>query len=174
MHLPSGPHIKPSREQFLEDRVRQLKVALDLAQQRITDLEKTLGIGDDITPLMVLGLTKKEAIAVNLLSRREVVTRTQVMTALYAEDDPGKQFEVQEKMADVIVSKARTKLKRVGVVIAPAGYSLGWRMLGPDKARLARLVASKAAMLSGRSTDQRQYVIRRQRASNGVSGVSNG
>ena len=141
----------------LQHRIESLKTALDLAQQRIDELERTLGRDDDLMPLRLLGLSQQEARLVNLLRSRELVTRDQALQAIYI-DDPDRRFDVQGKIVDVIVTRARKKLTRLGVVFGGLGQGkaqIGIAMPNPDKARLERLIASKARVLSGQTSDMR-------------------
>lgn len=134
---------------------------LQLARDRIRELETALGLGDDLAPLRLLGLTIQQARVVNLLLRREIVTKLQVLAALYV-DDPDRRYDVQDKIADVVMSKARHNLARLGVTFGSAGHGLGFRMLSPDKSRLRRLIESKARFMTGRSTDMRQSAARQR------------
>ena len=167
MKLPSGPHIKPSREQYLESRVSELKIALDIAQQRIDDLEKALGIGDDIGPICRMGFTEQEAKLVNALVKLPVVSRQALNAAAY-DEVPDRRFDVQDKSIDVVLCRVRQKLARLGVEIEQLGFRNGWRITLAGKARLARLVASGARIDAGRPSDMRHAANRRPRASNGV------
>lgn len=152
--INSGPFIRPSREQYLEGRVRELKEALDLAQQRIDDLETASGLRDDTGPIRALGFSPHEARFVNALVKQPSVNKTGALMALYAED-PDKRFDVQDKIVDTYACVVKGKLRRLGVTMESIGHKLGWRITGPGKARLARLVASGARCLSGLPSDMR-------------------
>jgi hypothetical protein len=139
------------REAHLEQRIESLKTALDLAQQRIDELECALGRDDDLTPLRLLGLTTQEARLVNLLRQRELVTKEQAMQAIYV-DDPDRRFDVSYKIGDVVAFNARKKLARYGVTFGHLGHGkarIGIAMSGPDKSNLDRLIASRFR-ISGR------------------------
>jgi hypothetical protein len=163
MNLPSGPFIQ---------KIERLEDELELARDRVRELEKALGIGDDIMPLRLLGLSAQEAVVVNLLTRRDVVTRDQILIAMYSEDEE-RRFDVQPKIVDVVCSKARQKLRPLGVSFgsifkAGGGRDEGgaYRMPGPDKARLAKLVASNARCFVAGSSIKRKS-RRHIRADNG-------
>jgi hypothetical protein len=156
------------RERYLAQRVRELKDSLDLAQARIDELEKALGMGDDITPLRALGLTPSEARFVNLLYRNGFVTKAMAKKAVYV-DEPDKAFEVQDKIIDVIACRSRQKLASFGVAIngRVGRGNYGHVMLPADQARLRDLLAARADEPGG----QNRYAAAAQsrpRASNGV------
>jgi hypothetical protein len=167
--LAIGPHIVPAREQYLEQRVRELKDSLDLAQQRIDELERALGLGDDITPLRLLGLTPSEARFVNLLYRNGFVTKAMAKQAVYV-DEPDRAFEVQDKIIDVIACRCRQKFAAFGIAIngRVGRGNCGHVMLPADQARLRDLLAARANEPGGLNSHA-ATAKRRQRASNGVS-----
>jgi hypothetical protein len=105
--IDSGPFIR--KIERLED---ELEVALD----RVKDLERALGIGDDIMPLRMLGLTPLQAKLVNLLSKRDVATRAQILMVLY-QDDYERSFDVQPRIVDVVCCQARKRLRKHGITI---------------------------------------------------------
>ena len=110
--LDCGPHIV----NHLKERIDSLKTALELAQQRIDELEECLGASDDLRPLQELGLSPQEARVVNLLMRRDRVTGAQLREAIYV-DDPERKYDVVPNTAHVVLSKARKKLAGFGVQI---------------------------------------------------------
>jgi len=150
MTLPIGPHSVES----LREKIEELEF-------EIQELRNVLGANDDIDPLRMLGLSPLEARLVNALLKRPIVTKPQAMYAMYV-DDPDKRLDVQDKMVDVMICKARKVLKRVGVNIETIGHSLGWRMLGPDKSRLQSLIRCRAAVLNGKPSDGRLRANRRE------------
>lgn len=167
MKLDSGPHVVTVREAYLDQRVRELKSALDLAQARIGELEGALGIGDELLQYRLLGFTEQQAGVVNCLAKRQVVSREQLMQIMYA-DDPERGLEVDEKTVDVVVCKVRAMLAKGGIELETL-WAIGWRLTNSGKGRLARLVASKANLMAGRSADMRHMANRRQRGANAQS-----
>lgn len=162
MTLDNGPHIVPGRQAYLERRVAELKDALDLAQQRIDDLEKAMGIGDDLTPLRLMGFTPDEAKVVRALERLPIMSRQAGMLAIYG-DDPDRRFDVGERLVDVVICKIRAKLRRIGVELDNAGYGLGWSLTSSAKARLSWLIATRPALTAEGDRDQRHAANRRPR-----------
>lgn len=146
----SGPHIV----KHLQGRVESLKGKLDLAQQRIDDLERALGIGDDVTPLARFGLTRQEAQIVSVLMKLPSANRAALLLRIY-QDEPERRFDVTENSVDVPLCRAKAKLRKLGVNIESAGYGVGWMIRPAGKARLARLIASNARMEIGISGDMR-------------------
>ena len=151
----SGPHVV----EYLQKRVESLTAALERAQDRINELEKVFGTDDDLVPLMELGLSPSESRVVHLLRTRDSVTYRQVMFAVYA-DVPDRMNEVNASISTkTFMSTARTKLKRLGITIEDGrkpGYP-GLRMTGPDKARLAKLIASGARLVTRGRPDRKYY-----------------
>lgn len=139
----SGPHIV----EHLRGRVESLTNALERAQDRIGELERAFGSDADLMPLMRLGLTPSEARVVHLVRTRELATGGQIKFAIYA-DDPDRMTEVNADCnLKVFVHKARKKLRRLGLSIETVGRgegASGYRMPGPDKQRLAKLIATGA------------------------------
>ncbi len=137
MNLPSGPFIQ---------KIERLEDELELARDRARELEVALGIGDDLMPLRMLGLSPQQARLVNAMHKRRVLTRTQALMAIYASDDD-RRFDVLPKILDVIASHSRRKLRRCGIefeTLRGAGDDGGFYMPGPDKSRLAKLLATGA------------------------------
>jgi DNA-binding response OmpR family regulator len=141
-------------EQHLRQRVESLKIALDLAQQRIDDLERAFGTEDELLPLRLLGLTPKGARMVHLLRQRALVTDEQLRHAMYIEN-PDQQYEVTHNVVKVQIHWARKALGRLGVEIVSAGTHNGYHMPSASKRRLDRLIASKARVLNGQTSDMR-------------------
>jgi hypothetical protein len=130
--LPPGPYIEK-----LEDE-------LEIARDRVKELEQALGIGDDLMPLRHLGLSPQQARLVNAIHKRSVVTKAQAMMAIYAADDD-RRFDVLPKILDTIVCNARHRLRRFGVsfeTINGREDEGGYRMTDRDKSRLDGLLAS--------------------------------
>lgn len=140
--LDSGPHIVG----HLRGRVESLTNALERAQDRINELERAIGIGDDLMPLRMLGLSPQQARLVNAMRKRGVLTRTQALMAVYDENDD-RRFDVLPKILDVIVSNTRKTLARFGIsfeTMRGLDNDGGYYMRGPDKSRLAKLLATGA------------------------------
>lgn len=55
MTLQSGPFIKSARETYLEDRVRQLQEKLELAHEKLIEVERLFGTEDELMPLREIG-----------------------------------------------------------------------------------------------------------------------
>jgi hypothetical protein len=152
----SGPHIV----KHLQSRVDSLKAALDAAQDRISELERAFGSEADLMPLIALGLSPSQARIVHLIRTRDIVTSTQVMFAIYA-DDPDHMNEIDSyPTMKTFISHARAKLGRLGLSIETVGWgkgASGYRMSGPDKARLAKLIASGARLVTRGRPDRKYY-----------------
>ncbi len=115
----------------LQARIDVLESELELAKERIRQLEEAFGMTID-APLM-LRLTGSEARVLGVLLTRDMVHKPQIMAALYNErihDD-----EIPEtKIVDVFVCKMRKKLKRFGVDVETV-WGQGYK-LSPDSRRL--------------------------------------
>lgn len=152
----SGPHIV----EHLRGRVESLTNALERAQERIDALERVFGAADDLLPLVALGLTPTQARIVHVLRTRDLVPREQLLFAMYAHD-PDQINEVDSPTtAHTQVHFARRALARFGVAFQTIGRgqaSEGYRMSGPDKARLARLIASGARLVTRGRADRKYY-----------------
>jgi len=134
--LDSGPFIV---------KIERLEDELEVARERIRELEAALGADDLLLPLRMLGLSQAESRIVNLLRKRDYATKEQLSLAVYI-DDPERRFDVQPKCLDVMVHTTREKLAGWGVTFTTLarGQNPGYRMAGPDKGRLARLIATGA------------------------------
>lgn len=143
IYLNSGPHIV----NHLRGRVSSLTEALQRAHDRITELERAFGSDAELLPLQAMGLTPSQARLVHCLRSRDMVTARQLQFAMYA-DNPDKMGEVDSSTnVKVHLCQARKTLKRFGVSITTIGRcngTEGYRMTGPDKSRLAKLLATKA------------------------------
>lgn len=115
--------------------VRRLREELELAHERIVQLEGALGM-TCISPWQSLGLQPMEAKVLGMLMRRETLAREQMAIALYGDrvNDPP-----VDKIFAVYVSNIRRKL---GVEIETV-RSLGWRMPPESKAKVNRAVESQ-------------------------------
>ncbi len=143
MVLSSGPFIVD----HLRGRVESLTNALERAQERIDDLEKAFGSDAELMPLIRLGLTPSEARIIHLVRDRDFVTARQITFAIYY-DNPDRANEVDAyNTMKTIVSKLRTKLRRYSLSLESVGWGAdtsGYRMSGPSKSRLAKLIATGA------------------------------
>lgn len=148
----SGPHIV----EHLRGRVESLTNALERAQERIEELERAFGSDADLMPLVALGLAPTAARIVHFLRSRDAVTPAQLLFAMYA-NDPDQMNEVDAKNVHVQVCLARKALAKLGVSFDSIGRGEGYRMSGPDKARLARLIASGARLVTRGRPDRRHY-----------------
>jgi len=136
MTLPIGPHSVES----LEDQ-------LEIARDRIKELERALGIGDNLMPYRLLGFSPHESAAVHTLLKRPMATKEQILQAMYAQDPERRWDIVGTKMADTVICITRKKLRRLGVSIETLGLGVGYRMPDESKARLEDLVVGKGTML---------------------------
>jgi hypothetical protein len=152
----SGPHVV----KHLQSRVDSLKAALDAAQARVADLERAFGSDAELIPLIKLGLSPSEARIVHLIRSRDHATAQQAMFAIYA-DNPDQMNEVDAyNNMKVFVSTARNKLSRFGISIDTLGWgaaATGYWMSGPDKARLTKLIASGARLVTRGRPDRKHY-----------------
>ncbi len=98
-------------------------------RERVAQLEDLLNLEAPWTGL--LGLTPAEGVVLTLLMRRDIVSKAQMMAALYAGRPDGGE-EVGVKITDVFICKLRRKLKGFGVSIDTV-WAIGWRMKQADK-----------------------------------------
>ena len=115
-----------------EQRIANLQHRLEEAEGRIVELEATFGLGDD-SKYRTAGFTAQEGRALSCLLACDVVTRDQLLFAMYR-DSPEK-YERYEKIADVLICKLRKKLDPLGIGIETV-WGLGKRILPEDKAKL--------------------------------------
>lgn len=151
----SGPHVV----EHLQKRVASLSEALDAAQARIDELERAFGSDAEIMPLVALGLTRSEARIVWLIYRRDIATTRQLMHAVYV-DSPDRMHEIEPNTIKTFVCFARKKLRRLGLTVDTVGYgdeASGYRMPGADKARLSKLIASGAHLVTRGRPDRKYY-----------------
>jgi DNA-binding response OmpR family regulator len=95
-------------------RIAALEQELDQAQERIRQLEQ-MHFNADWSPPFEIGLTASEARVVSILTGCEgVASKDRIMQGLYSlsPNDPP-----LEKIVDVLICKARAKLKPFGVEI---------------------------------------------------------
>ena len=113
-----------------------LEAENELLREKVIALEEILGLRIE-TPL-VLGLTSHEAKMFGILLKREIVTKEAAMAALYG-DRPNGDGEVEIKIVDVFVYKARKKLKPFQIEIETV-RGRGYRMPAASKAIAAALL----------------------------------
>lgn len=116
-----------------------LEAENELLREKVIALEEILGLRIE-TPL-VLGLTSHEAKMFGILLKRELVTKEAAMAALYGDRPNG---EVEIKIVDVFVCKARKKLKPFGIEIETV-WGRGYRMPQTSKAIAAALLEQARA-----------------------------
>jgi DNA-binding response OmpR family regulator len=156
--IDSGPFIK---------KIERLEDDLEIARDRVKELEQALGIGDDIMPLRLLGLTPMQARLVNLLWKRDTVTRDQILIVLY-QDDYERRFDVQSRIVDVICCQARKRLRKHGITLGslfkPGMRSDGggYRMPPESKEKLTAVLGALKAPVEACET--RGLPADRQRA----------
>lgn len=143
-----------ARIKHLEARVESLKTALDLAQQRIDELEKAFGTEDETAALRRLGLEAQCARIVHLLMTQPIASEQQVRLAMYA-DNPDRMFDVCENVVRTRISQTKRALRVMGVAVESLGSHSGYHMPPAAKARLQRLMASNARVLRGGTSDMR-------------------
>lgn len=130
--LNIGPHI-----------VERLEDQLQVAKDRIKELEQALGIGDDLMPYRMMGFSPHESAVVNVLFKRPVATKEQILQAMYGQEPERRWDIVGTKMADTVICITRKKLRRLGVAIETLGLGVGYQMPVADKAALGRLMDDK-------------------------------
>lgn len=113
-------------------RIDALEAENDELRERIRQLERTF-LNTEWTPPVELGLTIGEARIVGMLAvREEATTKDMFMTALYGLRPDSDQ--VEPKIIDVFVCKARRKLARYGIEI---GTVWGRGYIMPEASRNA-------------------------------------
>ena len=113
-------------------RIADLQHRLEEAEGRIVELEATFGLEDN-PQYRTAGFTAQEGRALSCLLACDVVTRDQLLFAMYR-DSPEK-YERYEKIADVWICKLRKKLNPLGISIETV-WGLGKRIPSEDKAKL--------------------------------------
>lgn len=115
-------------------------------QDRVTELEALLGVGnDDVSRLMtVLDATPQQCEMVGFMLKRAVATRTALFIALFGARPECDQPDM--KLIDVQMVRVRSALKAIGIDVQTAWGSGGWSIRGADKVRLR-------AMMDGRGPE---------------------
>ena len=122
----------------LEDRIAVLEEELDIARETIRQLRESGGFLM-VAPLC-LRLAPSEAAIFGALMKKEGVTKTGLMTALYA--DPGSDETPDEKIIDVFVCKLRKKVAPFGIAINTY-WGNGYGMPPESKAVVRQLLAGE-------------------------------
>jgi two-component system, cell cycle response regulator CtrA len=120
------------------DRLAILQAENDQLREQVAMLEAALG-ADVALPLM-LGLTEKEARLVACMFSRDRMSKAAAMAALYDVCDN----EVEPKVVDVFVCKARKKLLAWGIEVETI-WGFGYAMTAAAKARLSALIDQERA-----------------------------
>lgn len=123
MTIPIGPHIVE-----LRDRVEMLEA-------ENAELRTMLGLDDDVAALLIMGFTPAEARIVNLMLRRDIVTKDQV---LFVSNpiNPERRYDQGGNSANVHISRMRKVLNPLGCRLETY-YGQGWRLIGKDNLRAA-------------------------------------
>lgn len=116
-----------------DDLVVALEAENEQLREKILALEEMLGLRLEVP--LVLGLTSHEAKLFGFLLKREIATKEQAMHALYGHL-PNSDVEI--KIVDVFVCKARKKLKPHGIEIETV-WGRGYRIPPSSKAIAATL-----------------------------------
>lgn len=122
-----------------DDYVIALEAENDALRDRLAMLEEAMGLRIE-TPLM-LGLTGHEAKLFGILLKRDLVTKEAAMVAIYG-DQPNSEVEI--KIVDVFVCKARKKLKPYDIEIETV-RGRGYRMPAASKANATVLLEQSRA-----------------------------
>lgn len=126
----------------VDARVEALQEELARAREQIARLEAALGM-DLITPFE-WGLTGAEMRLFGGLMARTVLTKAAAMAVLYR--DFGRD-EAEPKIVDVLVCKARKKLKPFGIAIETV-WGQGYRLSAESKAE-AQIQIERAGVMDG-------------------------
>ncbi|GAA0197765.1 hypothetical protein GCM10010203_55940 [Actinomadura yumaensis] len=116
-----------------------LQATIARLEDRILELEEAMGLC--ILPPLEWGLTQHEARLFGALLERELLTKDAAMAALYRDrgDD-----EPEIKIVDVLVCKARKKLKPFGIEIGTR-WGVGYFVSAECKSRArAQIEAARA------------------------------
>jgi len=133
--------IEPIMEARLRKRISDLESQLERAQDRIAALEDQFGMNDGCHYAQ-LGLTENQSRLVAILARHDMVTRDQMMFALY-EGKP-ECYDRDPKILDVYICKIKQKLGPLGVTIETV-WGRGKRMPAASKDALMRALRNLEA-----------------------------
>jgi hypothetical protein len=118
--IDSGPFIR---------KIERLEDELEVMRQRLDETQRLFGLDQDILALQRLGLSPSQARVAGILLKRPMVTAEQMGFAVYI-DDPDRRHELGGSALKVHVSKARERLRKLGVHIEDGrrfghpGYSM--------------------------------------------------
>ncbi|MGE4340332.1 MAG: helix-turn-helix domain-containing protein [Pigmentiphaga sp.] len=127
------------RERTQARRIQELLARVQELEDRNEQLEGLLSA--PVAAPMLEILTPTEGIVVGLLMKRELVTRDQLMVAIYSAHPESKVAD--EKVCDVFVCKIRKKLSDFGVTILTR-RGMGW-VLPPESKEIMRSLSEVAA-----------------------------
>lgn len=134
--LPKPDNVRDKYVEMLEDENEVLR-------ERILQLEQALGYRL-VVPLL-FGLTDHESRLLGALLTRDIMSRAQLLTALYGHKPVDDEPEL--KIIDVYTCKARAKLKPFGVEIS-SKWGVGYYMTKEAKAKVQEYLAAE----TGRAT----------------------
>lgn len=119
-----------ARIEALEAEIERLRDQLDAARA---------ALGAHIEPWFGLGLTAHESLAFGALYKRDMLTKDQLVHAIYASrtDDPP-----EIKIIDVLIYKIRKKIMPFGIQIQTV-WGQGYRMDPLSKQKAASFVAER-------------------------------
>lgn len=109
-----------------------------MLREKVAELEGILGMRVEV-PLMI-GLSASEAKIIGILTKREMVTKAQMLQMLYISRSGGE--EVEAKIVDVFVCKARAKLNKFDITIETV-WGRGYRLNPENKAKIAALLRAE-------------------------------
>lgn len=138
MDFVSSSSIVPSQRPWPKER----EVLLD----RIDELERELGMGEDIPP--EFEITRNMGRLLGMLLKREVVTREGAVLAIYSGMNNTWDKEPDLKIVDVFICKLRKRLERYDVKLS-CKWGLGYYMDGENKKRLREVIATTRRVASG-------------------------
>lgn len=124
----------PVRERY----IRTLEDENETLRERVRQLEEALGWR--LTVPVIFGLSDHESRILGALLTREMMSRVQILDALYGHKPGGDEPEM--KIVDVYVCKARAKLKPFGVEISTK-WGSGYYLTKDAKAKVAEYLAAE-------------------------------
>jgi two-component system cell cycle response regulator CtrA len=123
-----------------DDLIQTLERENDALRARVRDLEEQFGFTFECPPQF--GLTAQEARIFGLLLKKPLVTKEFAVSALYFH----RQDEAEIKIVDVLICKARKKLKPHNIAIETV-WGQGYRLPAESRAIAERLLAEANGML---------------------------
>lgn len=119
-------------EARLRRRISELEAALERAEDQVAEMRLTFGL-EDACQYAWLGMSRSESIILALLMRHDMVTKDQMMFALY--DGKPEAYDRDPKILDVWIHKLRKRLAPLGVEIELV-WGRGKRIGPAGKAKL--------------------------------------